>query len=110
MACLARTLDYDNFKSKIGRTPAQKTKLNAYHEILECDGRAAAVKAQLRHRLPDSYLSRSLRSSSATMLLIGAAKSAASAAVAMFIWLRRSARAFRENAVCDAREPAASAT
>ncbi len=33
MACLASTLDYDNFKSKIGRTPDQKSKLDAYHEI-----------------------------------------------------------------------------
>ncbi len=33
MACLAATLDYDNFKSKIGRTPDQKGKLDAYHEI-----------------------------------------------------------------------------
>ncbi len=33
MACLAATLDYDNFKSKIGRTPEQRSKLDAYHEI-----------------------------------------------------------------------------
>ncbi len=33
MSCLAATLDYNNFKSKIGRTPDQKSKLNAYHEI-----------------------------------------------------------------------------
>ena len=33
MACLAATLDYDNFKSKIDRTPDQKSKLDAYHEI-----------------------------------------------------------------------------
>ncbi len=33
MACLASTLDYDNFKSKIGRTPDQNAKLHAYHEI-----------------------------------------------------------------------------
>lgn len=33
MACLASTLDYDNFKSKIGRTPDQKSKLDAYHDI-----------------------------------------------------------------------------
>ncbi len=33
MACLAATLDYDNFKSKIGRTPDRKSKLDAYHEI-----------------------------------------------------------------------------
>ncbi len=33
MACLAATLDYDNFKSKIGRTPDQKSKLDAYHDI-----------------------------------------------------------------------------
>ncbi len=33
MAGFANTLDYDNFKSKIGRTPDQKSKLDAYHEI-----------------------------------------------------------------------------
>ena len=33
MACLASTLNYDNFKSKISRTPDQKSKLDAYHEI-----------------------------------------------------------------------------
>ena len=33
MACRASTLDYDNFKSKIGRTPDPKSKLHAYHEI-----------------------------------------------------------------------------
>ncbi len=33
MACPAATLDYDNFKSKIGRTHDQKRKLDAYHEI-----------------------------------------------------------------------------
>ncbi len=33
MACLAATLDYDNFKSKIGRTPDQQAKLDAYHTV-----------------------------------------------------------------------------
>ncbi len=33
MTCLAATRDYDTFKSKIGRTPDQKSKLDAYHEI-----------------------------------------------------------------------------
>ena len=33
MACLAATLDYNNFKSKIGRTPDQKEKLDAYHTV-----------------------------------------------------------------------------
>ncbi len=33
MACLAATLDYDNFKSKIGVTPDQAPKLDAYHTI-----------------------------------------------------------------------------
>jgi hypothetical protein len=30
---LGESVDYDNFKSEIGRTPDQREKLHAYHEI-----------------------------------------------------------------------------
>ncbi len=33
MSSLATMLDYDNFKSAIGRTPDQKGKLAAYHSV-----------------------------------------------------------------------------